>query len=315
MDAPDFDAQLKAAWDDVRGYLRRRESGEATAEDDPQPSLAATFFEYYTHQKDSELGRKALATAFAMWGNSGCAEVAGHALTQLDVHSADWTHVLDGVGNAYWRCDRQTEYASLLLSLKERLTHPRSLSAVHGTLGRHALRAGNTAESREHYGRVIELQADPFMVMDAQSALYELDALQPGQHAPDFHAVTINGDTIQLAELRERVVLLDFWATDCAPCWREFPHLRALHGSLPESDFALIGISQDREEERLREVLKQESLAWSQSLEPTHWRDRLPIFGPVTKLYNVWSIPRTVLVDRKGMILAKDLRGDALVTS
>lgn len=165
------------------------------------------------------------------------------------------------------------------------------------------------------HGRVMELQPDPFAVMEAAGALYEIDALQPGQDAPDFSAVTIDGETIRLTGFRGRIVLLDFWATDCGPCWPEFPHLRTLHTSLPESDFSLIGVSQDHDEELLREVLEQENLLWPRIREPTQWRDRVPIFGAVSKLYNVWGIPRTVLIDREGIILAKDLRGDVLVNA
>lgn len=63
----------------------------------------------------------------------------------------------------------------------------------------------------------------------------------------------------------------------------------------------------------MRQVIAQENLSWLQVWEPTRQADSVRPLGQIAAAYNVWGIPRTVLIDRAGKIVAKDLRGEALI--
>ena len=315
MDKAGIDGQVSAAWKEVRAFCERLERREASIEDDPQPRLASELFGFFLLQKDSEGGRRARTAAFLMWGNVGDTQAIDDAMATLGDDSGDWAGILRAVANAYARSGRHDDYWRLLGGLEARLSHPKSRSAVHAIQGDRALRAGRLTEARKHYEVVIEINASRTEVVRAEGALYEIEALQPGSVAPNFAATTIDGETIRLTHLHGRVVLLAFWSTSCGPCWAEFPYLRALHDEHPAQELYLVGVSGDSSEVRLREVMKQQRLSWPQIREPVTWQDDVPTFGVVTKLYNVWAIPRTILIDPQGFIVANNLRGEELVAA
>jgi hypothetical protein len=62
----------------------------------------------------------------------------------------------------------------------------------------------------------------------------------------------------------------------------------------------------------LRRFIETEQVSWPQILESVTWQGETAAIGPLSKLYNVWGIPRTILIDRTGRIAAKDLRGEKL---
>lgn len=307
-----MDRRIREAWQEIVEHVRRRARDGAEAGEDPQPRLAREFLASWEGSRGTPEGRRALGMALSLLGRTGTLDEVEAVLASLPPDSPDWASAVVAVNPAYHQAGRASAYQALLRRLEDELTHPLARSAVYTILGRGCLRS-DPDRAAGYYRRVLELDASPFEMKQAEGALYELDCLGVGQAAPLFEAVTLAGETVRLADHRGRVVLLDFWATGCGPCWPELPHLRLLHDELPASDFALIGISRDPDEARLREVLEREGLRWPQVMEPTTWSDGVPDLGPVATLYNVWGIPRTVLIDREGRIAAKDLRGEKLV--
>jgi peroxiredoxin len=131
--------------------------------------------------------------------------------------------------------------------------------------------------------------------------------LHVGDEAPDFTASTLDGKQIRLKDLRGKVVLLDFWATWCAPCIAQMPKIQqAYEQHAKDGRLIVIGISIDESPSMVEEFLKCRNLPWAQiALGP-------PERNPVAKAYNVSAVPSTFLIDRDGKIVAKDFRGHAL---
>jgi peroxiredoxin len=127
--------------------------------------------------------------------------------------------------------------------------------------------------------------------------------LQVGDHAPDFTVKTLDGRKLTLSNFRGRYVLLDFWASWCAPCLAEMAGLRDIQDQFgKDSRFVLVGVSLD---ERLRDAVLQANalkLSWQQGFAGPD--------APVVSAYGATAIPATFLISPDGKILARDLRGE-----
>lgn len=293
-----FEEHLRDSWRQATAY-------EGTNRDSLWRALAAEPFAYYQAHPDTPTGRKAIETAFTMWGNTDAADEVTGAVALLDDDSDLWAAALHGVANAHARAGRRDEYAALLGDLGSRLTHPRAQTAVWTQLGERELFEGRDAEARPYFERVAAADADSFGVAKATGYLYEIDHLGLGMAAPDFSATTLGGAPLRLADLRGRVVLLDFWATWCGPCLPEIPHLSALHAAYPE-DVVVVGISLDRDKDDLLAMIEDRDMDWPHIWEEDEWK------GEVAMLYNVNRLPQTFLIDCDGRIVAKNLRGEAM---
>ena len=122
-----------------------------------------------------------------------------------------------------------------------------------------------------------------------------------------FDARDLEGRRWTADTIRGRVVLLDFWATWCAPCLAELPRLKALRGRYGREQFEILGISLDAVDRRaFVSWLNRQRIDWPQVHERGGYAASLP------RLFGVDRLPRTVLLDRDGRVAAVDLRGEAL---
>jgi thiol-disulfide isomerase/thioredoxin len=119
--------------------------------------------------------------------------------------------------------------------------------------------------------------------------------------------VTTDGTRLSLDALRGKVVLLDFWATWCAPCLVELPRLRRLHGELGASGLVIVGVSLDATEpRRFASWTRRHDITWPQV------RDGRGYNGALARAFDVEELPSTALFDRDGRLAARDLRGEPL---
>ncbi len=117
-----------------------------------------------------------------------------------------------------------------------------------------------------------------------------------GDAAPDFTARTLDGGTIRLADLRGRHVLLEFWATWCAPCVASAPRLAALYDEHPRDRFEIVGVALDSPP-AVRAFVAEHGHGWPQVVEPNR------AGRPVTDLYGVRGYPTSVLVGPGGTVV------------
>ncbi|MCG8580919.1 MAG: TlpA family protein disulfide reductase [Bacteroidales bacterium] len=136
---------------------------------------------------------------------------------------------------------------------------------------------------------------------------------QVGDIAPDFTQKTPNGKSISLSSLKGQIVLIDFWASWCAPCRKENPHLVEAY-KLHKDDvfgkangFTILSVSLDVKEEAWKKAIKDDNLIWKHHVSDLKgWRNT------VAKQYGIRSVPSSFLIDEEGVIIALNLRGDEL---
>jgi peroxiredoxin len=128
-----------------------------------------------------------------------------------------------------------------------------------------------------------------------------------GSLAPDIEMATPEGGTLSLSSLRGNVVLVDFWASWCRPCRAENPNVVKTYNKYHTAGFEVFSVSLDKSQQGWIQAIKQDGLIW-----PNHVSDLKHWESAAAKLYNVKGIPQTYLLDKNGVILAKNLRGPAL---
>jgi thiol-disulfide isomerase/thioredoxin len=138
----------------------------------------------------------------------------------------------------------------------------------------------------------------------AKGSLFELRNLQVGMKAPPAESKNLKGEKVSLADYQGKVVVLDIWATWCGPCKAMIPHEREMVTKLKDKPFALISISVDEDKKELEEFLEKESMPW------THWWDGAE--APLVKQWNVRFFPTIYVIDAKGVIRQKNIRGEEL---
>lgn len=119
-----------------------------------------------------------------------------------------------------------------------------------------------------------------------------------GAVAPDFSLADLDGNPVRLADLRGRPVVVNFWASWCAPCVEEFPLLRDAALAHAGDDLAVIGVVYQDRSEAARDFMARQSATWPAAMDPG---------GRVASAYGIVGPPETFFIGRDGTIVARQI--------
>ncbi len=120
----------------------------------------------------------------------------------------------------------------------------------------------------------------------------------------DLKFTAVDGREVDLAKLRGKVVLLDFWATWCPPCRKEVPKVVAAYKKLNSRGFEIVGVSLDQSKESLTAFLKEHDMTWPQFFDGKGWKNE------ISSRFGIDGIPAMWLIDKQGNVVTKDAGED-----
>ncbi|MFN0056384.1 MAG: TlpA family protein disulfide reductase [Planctomycetales bacterium] len=126
-----------------------------------------------------------------------------------------------------------------------------------------------------------------------------------GKPAPPVATTDLKGQPLELQSLAGQVVLVDFWATNCAPCLAEFPNLRQIYKEFHPQGFEIVGVSFDDSPETVEGFRARAQLPWPMVMNQSQQ-------GAISERFRTRTIPALFLVDRQGHVAQVDVRGPDL---
>lgn len=151
-----------------------------------------------------------------------------------------------------------------------------------------------------------ETMSESDLTSELENRLNQIKPLSIGSMAPDIQLNNPQGEMVALSSLQGKVVLIDFWASWCRPCRMENPNVKRVYEKYKDKGFEIYGVSLDNNKGRWEGAIAQDGLTWHHVSDLKGWK------SSAAQLYKVSSIPKTVLLDEKGRIIAMDLRGSSL---
>lgn len=153
---------------------------------------------------------------------------------------------------------------------------------------------------------MLQMKKHLLLVMLLTASVLCNGQLRVGDTVPEIELPNTKDSMIKLSSLQGKVVLIDFWASWCAPCRAANPYIQKLYSKYKDKGFEVIGVSLDTKQKEWLKAIKQDRLKYLQVIDNTGWRSK------VAERYFVELLPTNFLLDRSGKIVAIDLEGKEL---
>ncbi|WP_395748026.1 TlpA family protein disulfide reductase [Prosthecobacter sp.] len=161
--------------------------------------------------------------------------------------------------------------------------------------------AGWTAKAEKH----LKDFPDEKMNKMVESKLKSIKASAELKTKPlDLKFTGVDGREVDVSKLQGKVVLIDFWATWCGPCVAELPNVLKAYKELHPKGFEIVGISLDSDKSKLEAFVKEKGMEWPQYFDGKGWQNE------ISSKYGINSIPAMWLLNKKGMVVSTNARGD-----
>ncbi|MCE9612365.1 MAG: TlpA family protein disulfide reductase [Chthoniobacter sp.] len=148
---------------------------------------------------------------------------------------------------------------------------------------------------------------EPELALAAKEILGQREKMASLKTKPlELTFTAADGAEVDLANLRGKVVLVDFWASWCGPCIGEMPNVVATYNKLHEKGFEIVGISLDQDKGKMEAAMKKHGMTWAQYFDGKGWQNK------ISSGFGIESIPAAWLLDKKGVLRETELRGPAL---
>jgi peroxiredoxin len=163
------------------------------------------------------------------------------------------------------------------------------------------------AEAYAKFGQVFADSENEEIAQEARKMLGAARRLNIVGQPVTLKGTTLDGKEFDLASLRGKVVLIDYWATWCGPCLEELPNLRRQYEAYKDRGFEIVGISIDEDRPALEEFVAEQKFPWT----IIHDRERLGAH-PSTIDYGIFKIPNMLLLDKEGKVVSTRAKGAEL---
>ncbi len=183
---------------------------------------------------------------------------------------------------------------------------------IGNELGQYTFMTSSSMFEPEQQREILELADERFKskenIQRVVKRLENLERVAIGQKFVDFTLQDVAGNKVSLSDFagQGKYLLVDFWAAWCGPCRQEMPNVVAAYSKYKSKGFEVVGVSFDRNHDEWIEGISQMNMTWPQMSDLMYWD------SPVVDLYAIQGIPHTVLLDKEGVIIEKNLRGQAL---
>jgi thiol-disulfide isomerase/thioredoxin len=117
----------------------------------------------------------------------------------------------------------------------------------------------------------------------------------------ELQFMAVDGRQVDVAQMKGKVVLIDFWATWCPPCVGEVPHVVDTYEKLHPKGFEIVGVSLDKEKSSLTQFVAEHKMGWPQFFDGQYWQNKY------ARQFGIESIPAMWLIDKKGNL--RDMNG------
>jgi len=198
--------------------------------------------------------------------------------------------------------NQQKEYIDTFL-----VENPNNLISPFVALNYGNAKYKNLEELEELVSIFGEEVADSKYLAEINERITSLKNVAIGMKYTDFTMNDVDGNPVTLSSVVEgKYVLIDFWAGWCGPCRAENPFLVESYAKYKDSGFEIFGVSLDKTKEEWTQAIADDGITWPQVSELNYWD------CSARDIYVFNSIPHNMLIDKDGIIIAKDLRGEEL---
>jgi tetratricopeptide (TPR) repeat protein len=226
----------------------------------------------------------------------------------VDLKPANQAEIYNILGVALYLQNEKQSYEDAAEALQRAIElSGGKVTTAYYNLGFALIKSGKEEAGINALRKYLELEPNATEASQAR-AVIENTKMTDVRVAPFFVAKSHTGAELSLEKERGKIVLLDFWASWCLPCRADLPEVKKIWKKYGGDQFVIIGINLDSNRPQFDGYLKEEGLSWPQYYDGLGWNNK------IARLYNVYSIPHTVLIDQQGVIRSTGLRGEELST-